>query len=65
MILDDLEPFLSLSISVWLGKVSFCNVRDFLDDLDHFDSEGDMILLEVVPDASQTNDFWERWDRMK
>lgn len=36
-----------------------------LDDLDQFEPEGSMILWEVIPDNSQTADFWQRWDRMK
>lgn len=55
-----------ISLEGWAAMwgIRYCRAN-CLDDLDQFDSEGDMILLEVVPDASQTHDFWQRWDRMK
>jgi len=34
------------------------------DDFDAFETGGDPILLEVVPDVDQTSRFWADWDRM-
>lgn len=34
------------------------------DDFDGFESTDRMLLLEIVPDAGQTADFWKEWDRL-
>jgi hypothetical protein len=35
------------------------------DDLDAFDPEGKVTLLEVVPDPEQTAQFWKEWAMIK
>ena len=34
------------------------------DDFDQFEAGEKMLLLELVPDDSQTKRFWEAWDKM-
>lgn len=34
------------------------------DDFDTFEAGEEPVLLEIVPDAGQTKEFWESWDRM-
>lgn len=34
------------------------------DDLDAFNPGGKPVLLEIIPDARQTESFWAEWDRM-
>jgi 2-succinyl-5-enolpyruvyl-6-hydroxy-3-cyclohexene-1-carboxylate synthase len=35
-----------------------------VDEFDHFEAGEKTLLLEIVPDAGQTSDFWAAWDRM-
>ena len=34
-----------------------------VDDFDQFEEPAKTLLLEIVPDAAQTRDFWDAWDR--
>jgi 2-succinyl-5-enolpyruvyl-6-hydroxy-3-cyclohexene-1-carboxylate synthase len=35
------------------------------DDLDAFESGGKPTLMEIIPDAGQTQRFWEAWDKTR
>ncbi len=35
-----------------------------VDDFDQFEAGDQTLLLEILPDAKQTKDFWAAWDRM-
>ncbi|MBK1816612.1 hypothetical protein JIN84_13380 [Luteolibacter yonseiensis] len=36
-----------------------------VDDFDRFEAGEKTLLLEIVPDAAQTADFWAAWDRIR
>jgi 2-succinyl-5-enolpyruvyl-6-hydroxy-3-cyclohexene-1-carboxylate synthase len=35
-----------------------------VDDLDDFEVNDDVILLEIIPSLSQTAEFWQRWESL-
>jgi 2-succinyl-5-enolpyruvyl-6-hydroxy-3-cyclohexene-1-carboxylate synthase len=36
-----------------------------MEDLDAFEPSEKMTVLEVRPDAQQTQEFWQKWDRFQ
>lgn len=46
-----------------LWKMDHLQIRT-VDDFDKFKPSEKTVLLEVIPDASQTEGFWDAWDRM-
>jgi 2-succinyl-5-enolpyruvyl-6-hydroxy-3-cyclohexene-1-carboxylate synthase len=47
-----------------LWKMNHLQLRT-VDDFDQLESGENTLLLEILPDATQTAAFWAAWDRIK
>jgi hypothetical protein len=46
-----------------MWNMNYLAVRS-LDDLDNLTPGDNCTVCEIFPDASQTTEFWNRWDRI-
>ncbi len=44
--------------------INYCRAT-CLDDLDAFEVNDQFTVLEIMPDLTQTTEFWQRWDQFK